>query len=303
MSMLVPNGDLVQKAYVITNEWSKLQRFMSVFIEWVAAGLVFSTLLPGSGQVEVWRPMIALFLTMFAAAIRLFADQNHILAQKCRRVVMDCAVTEVDTPKQLQLSLSEQVPLLSYLALPLAKKSNMTVWGYYGQHIDLRPVGAARQAHLNAYSAFFTWQNTKIIASFSILVFGVLMLATLTFVYIEFVSTAKAAVAAAKTQTSIDMATLAKVLDLICTGVIGFVGLRFFLAWKSASGTAKTCQAIAESLTSTPSTDAVKINQLSKEYEFERLIGKQPSTLVYWFTTRTIERKWSSYLDLIKSLP
>jgi hypothetical protein len=299
-----PNGDKVQEAYVFTNEWSKFQRLISVLIEWIAAVLAISTLVPSTGPLEIWKPMIALFLTLSAVAIRQFADQNHSLAQKCRRSVMDCAVTEIDTEKIIQLSLCEQVSPLSRVLRPLIKKSNLTVWGYYGPYEELKPKGAARQAQLNAYSAFFTWRITKLMATISNCFFWILLLATILFVYISFVAAAQGigSTPVGSPAASIDLASLTKVLDLICTGVIGFVCLRCFLAWKSAASTAKTCQMITESLSETPSTNTSKINMLSKEYEFERLIGKQPSTLLYFWRLNAIELKWKDYRELFKNV-
>ena len=302
----VPIGDKIQAAYVYGNEWSKLQRSFAALIECSAAVIAALTLLPISGTMELWNPLLALLLTLAATSVRQFAERNHFNAQKCRWASIEVAVTENDAKQPRQLALCELIPRISRLANIVINKKNLTVWGYYGPYSQLNAKGTGRLRELIAYSAYFSWKNSQVISRVTFVLFCGFLLATLVFTYTTLIAAStdvKAIPIKSLALSKFDSLTLVKGLELVCTGVIGFVCRKLYLAWKRASESAKECQRITELMVRTTSLDTDTIKNAAQEYGFERLLGQQPSTIIYLFSLRSTESGWLEYRNAIKSVP
>jgi hypothetical protein len=191
---------------------------------------------------------------------------------------------------------------------------NCLVFNYYGPMSSLPAKGPLRLRRLVSYSTYFTWKLSEfkskylkmflVVLSILISAFVLLAYSKATAVGVPQNSTTTQPVTTASSSPSALTANnpekerytnLVFFVEFFYGLLIGELCIRLYKSHQSAGGTAKECERIANRLLEAKNPTDEQLQSIVFEYDIERIVGSEPSLLMYAWHKDEVEEDWKRW--------
>lgn len=257
-------------------ELSKLGRGGAVALEISAAALAYLSLSQG-GFMHVSEPLVALLLLAVAALLRFWADACRGFALRCRRASANAYAIQADVDVRTGSDLEADKPrAATWVAQKLF--GDATLEDYYDAKCS---PGRDRLREIYAHSAHFTWQLLRRASVAATVLSGFGVALTLVGLY-------TIGAVASPGEEALSW------LDVICGLVMGAVLLRVIVAAVRFGAGARSTRRIYNRLVDSVSDPAIRVVDLTIEYDLARASGPSVPTWAYRLAGPELVSSWAN---------